>query len=288
MPATTASGIEIYFETFGDVSDPTVLLINGFTSQLLSYPEDFCEQLASRGFHVIRFDNRDVGLSHKTPGPAPAVGGKPAYRLSDMARDAIGILDALDIERAHIVGVSMGGMIAQRVAIEHPQRVLTLTSIMSTTGNTSVGGSTPEAIQALMTPPPREREAYIEHSVRTTKAIQGPLWTEELARERAAAAYDRCFHPVGAAFQLAAIMVDGDRTELLGKLTCPTLVIHGRVDPLVGLSAGEATAAAVPGAELIVLDEMGHDLPQKLWPEITGAIAKHASSVPIASANAEA
>jgi pimeloyl-ACP methyl ester carboxylesterase len=190
-----------------------------------------------------------------------------------MAADALGVLDTLGIERAHVVGASLGGMIAQHMALDHADRVLTLTSIMSTTGNLGVGGPTLEALTALMKPPPEERDAAIEHGVAVSRVISGPLWDEGRARQRAAERYDRCFHPAGTAFQLAAAIADGDRTKRLRAIRCPTLVIHGRVDPLVDVSGGKATAAAIPGAELLVLDEMGHDLPEPLWPRIVGAIA---------------
>jgi pimeloyl-ACP methyl ester carboxylesterase len=171
----------------------------------------------------------------------------------------------------------MGGMIVQHMAIEHPQRVLSMTSIMSTTGDRSVGAASPESLALLLTPPPSERGPYIERSVEIGRVIGGPLFDEERARDRAGKSFDRCFHPVGAAFQLAAILSDADRTPALGSVRCPTLVIHGRADSLVNVSGGEATAKAIPGAELVLLDEMGHDLPEKLWPDIADAIAKNAA-----------
>jgi pimeloyl-ACP methyl ester carboxylesterase len=290
MPTTKANGIELCWEGFGEASDPAVLLIMGYTAQMISWDEGFCEMLAGHGFRVIRFDNRDCGLSHKTQGPPPdlrapaeegrflQLAGDAAYTLRDMAADAAGLLDAIGIDAAHVVGASMGGMIAQNMAIEHPHRVLTLTSIMSSTGNPGVGHPTPEAIGALLVRPPAEREAFIEHSAKVTRITNGPLWDEQRARERAARAHDRSYYPQGAAFQTAAIITDGDRTKRLWGISAPTLVIHGRADSLIGVSGGEATAAAIPGAELLVFDEMGHDLPPKLWPQITGAIAKLAST----------
>lgn len=289
MPHASANGIEICHEEFGDTSHPAILLVNGYTSQMISWDERFCEMLASHGFRVIRFDNRDVGLTSKTQGPLPdlrppaqpgglfQLEGDPPYMLRDMAADGIGLLDVLGIERAHVVGMSMGGMIVQNMAIHFPQRVLSITSIMSTTGSPEVGRSTPEAIEGLLAVAPSERDANIEHGVKVTKIISGPLWEESRARQRVARAYDRAYYPAGASFQMAAVVADGDRTQALAKISCPTLVIHGRVDPLITLSGGEATAAAIPGAELLVLDEMGHDLPPKLWPDITGAIAKLAT-----------
>jgi pimeloyl-ACP methyl ester carboxylesterase len=196
-----------------------------------------------------------------------------------MASDGVAVLDALGIEAAHVMGASMGGMIAQRLTIDRSQRVLSLTSIMSTTGSREVGSPTAEAITSLLTPAPAERAAYLDHAVAMRRIVSGPLFDETIAREVAARAYDRCFYPEGAVFQRAAIAADGDRTEALRGVRCPTLVIHGRVDPLITLSGGEATAAAVPGAELVVFDEMGHDFPRPLLPEIVTLIAKTAARV---------
>ena len=283
MPMASVNGVEICYERLGPRDGVPLLLIMGLRAQLIDWDEGLCRLLAERGFSVVRFDNRDAGLSTKTEGPPPALGGggwryrlgsaPPPYTLGDMAGDAVGLLDTLGIERAHVVGASLGGMIAQHMALDHPDRVLTLTSIMSTTGNLGVGGPTLEALTALVKPPPEERDAAIEHGVGVSRIISGPLWDERRARQRAAERYDRCFHPVGTAFQLAAAIADGDRTRRLRAIRCPTLVIHGRVDPLVDASGGKATAAAIPGAELLVLDEMGHDLPEALWPRIVGAIA---------------
>jgi pimeloyl-ACP methyl ester carboxylesterase len=251
---------EIEYEAFGDVDRPAWLLVNGFTSQMITWPDRFCRQLVDRGFRAIRFDNRDVGLSTKTPS------GAPDYTLSDMAADGIAVLDALEVDRSHVAGRSMGGMIVQLMAIEHPERVASLCSIMSTTGDPTVGGASDEALTALRTPPPSDRAGYIEHSVASGRVICGTLFDEATAREAAAEAYDRCFHPAGAVRQMAAIMAAPDRTEALRRLDVPALVVHGRLDPLIRLDGGEATAAAIPGAELLVFDEMGHDFPEPLWP----------------------
>jgi pimeloyl-ACP methyl ester carboxylesterase len=194
------------------------------------------------------------------------------YTLSAMAADAVGLLDALDIRAAHIVGASMGGMIVQTMAIEHPDRVLSLTSIMSTTGHTEVGQPDPESILALLSPAPTDREGAIKQNVETARVISGDLFDEETARSIATESYDRCFHPAGFAFQLVAIAASGDRTEGLAGVDVPTLVIHGRQDSLVTPSGGEATAAAIPGADLLVLGQMGHDLPERYWPQIADAI----------------
>ncbi|MEM1333234.1 MAG: alpha/beta hydrolase [Actinomycetota bacterium] len=285
MPTTAVNDIEICFESFGPDDAPPVLLVMGLGAQMTLWSPGFISELLERGFRVIRFDNRDVGLSTKSEGTPPdvmalyaqAMAGQPVeapYSLSTMAADAVGLLDALSIPAAHVVGASMGGMIVQMMAIEHPGRVRSMTSIMSTTGATDVGQPDPAAITALLTPPPTDRAGAIESNIATSKVIGGSLHDEREARERAAEAYDRCFHPAGPAFQIAAIAATGDRTERLAALSVPCLVVHGREDPLVALSGGEATAAAVPGADLLVLGRMGHDLPKVYWPQIADAIAE--------------
>jgi pimeloyl-ACP methyl ester carboxylesterase len=271
MPSTTRGravngDYEIEYEALGDADSRPLLLVNGFTSQMIRWPEGLCRQLTARGFYVVAFDNRDVGLSTKTPQ------GAPDYTLSDMAADGLAVLDALAIDRAHVVGMSMGGMIAQVMAIEHPGRVASLCSIMSTTGDPSVGGASDEAMTALRTPPPRERAGYIEHAVASARLVSGTRFDEAAARDLAAASYDRCFHPEGALRQMAAIVAAPDRTESLRRLDVPTLVVHGRLDPLIRLDGGEATAAAVPGSELVVFDEMGHDLPESVWPQLVARL----------------
>jgi pimeloyl-ACP methyl ester carboxylesterase len=271
MPTTHANGIDIYYEEWGAADAPVILLVNGFTSQLISWEQALIDGLVDNGFRVIAFDNRDVGLTSKSSGEPPA------YTLADMASDGMALLTALGVERAHVAGASMGGMIVQRMAIDHPDRVLSLTSIMSTTGDRSVGAASPEAMESLLTRPPDDRAAYLDHSAKMWSIFAGPHYSEERARDRAARAYDRAFYPAGAAFQMAAVLSDGDRTERLGAVTCPTLVIHGRVDPLVTLSGGEATAKAVSGAELLVIDDMGHDLPPAIAPRVVEAIAKLAA-----------
>ena len=276
MPIVHANGIDICYEETGSPDDPVILLVNGFTSQLISWTVGFVDQLAERGFRVITFDNRDTGLTTKREGQPPA-GGPPPYTLRDMAADGIALLSALGIDRAHVVGASMGGMIVQRMALDHPDRVQSVTSIMSTTGNPTAASPQPEAMQALLTPPPTDRDAYLAHQAETWKIFAGAYYDEERFRDRFSRSYDRCFNPAGAAFQMAAIMSDGDRTAELGELRCPALVIHGKADPLVGVSGGQATAAAIPGAELLLFDDMGHDLPPALLPQIVDAIAKLAA-----------
>ena len=279
--------VEIVYETFGSSADPAILLIMGLATQMLGWDERFCRLLADQGYFVIRFDNRDVGLSSRTEGPPPDVAalflkamagediGEVPYTLSDMAGDALAVLDGLGIERAHIVGASMGGMIAQVLTLEHPDRVRSLTSIMSTTGAPDVGQPDPAVMGALLAPPPASREEAIEAGVNLGRAIAGPLFDEAGTRAYVAASYDRAFNPDGFAFQIAAIGRSAPRTDALGAVTAPTLVIHGKADPLVTPSGGEATAAAIPGAKLLMFDDMGHDLPEPLWPKITGAIIDH-------------
>ena len=271
MNTVKANGIEICYEEAGSRENPTLLLVNGFTSQLVGWEPEFIDALVDEGFHVVRFDNRDTGLTTKSEGEPPA------YALSDMADDGMALLTELGIDKAHIAGASMGGMIVQRMAIRHPERVLSMTSIMSTTGDRSVGAPKPEAMEALLTPPPTDRDEYLAHNEKTWKLFSGPHYTPERARDRAARSYDRCFNPKGAAYQMAAIMADGDRTAELADLKMPVLVIHGKVDPLVGVSGGEATAKAIPGAELLILDDMGHDMPIPRSADIAAAIAKVAA-----------
>lgn len=291
MPRTAvATGIEIEYETFGSPSNPTVLLVSGFTAQLLMWPADFCQMIAEAGFHVVRFDNRDCGLSTKLDGrevdtngvihaalmedPVPAV----PYTLSDMAADAVGLLDALGVERAHIVGGSMGGMIVQIMAIEYPSRVASLTSVMSNSGEPEYGQPLPEAMEALVATPPSGRDEYIESSdtwmVWQSKKHRDPVRN----RKEAAIAFDRSFYPEGASRQLAAIYASGRRTEGLKALNVPTLVIHGTDDTLISPSGGIRAAELIPNARLEIIDDMGHDLPPPLWPRITGAIVSHVSS----------
>ncbi len=295
MPSAQNHDVTIEYDTFGDPADPAVLLVMGFTAQMIAWDEELCRLIAGHGLHVIRFDNRDCGLSSKTPGDPPnvmalvmaaqagrAVGDVP-YTLSDMATDGLAVLDHLGIDRAHVVGASMGGMIAQMMAIEHPERVATLTSIMSTTGDPSVGQASPAAMAALIAPPPTDREGVIEAGVKLYDLIGGSYEVDEdLVRQRMAASFDRCFYPIGAAFQMAAIVATGDRTERLASVTAPTLVVHGLEDSLIAPSGGEATAAAVPGAELVTYDRMGHDLPRQIWDDLVGRLARHTLSAPVA------
>lgn len=290
MQTASANGIDLAWDAFGDRNNPALILVMGFGAQMTAWPEGFCELLADAGFYVVRFDNRDIGLSQKSDGPPPdamalfarAVGGEDVsadapYSLSTMAADVIGLMDALGINRAHVAGASMGGMIVQHLAIEHADRLRSVTSIMSTTGNPEVGQADEAAMTALLTPPPEgPDEAIIEHSVGISRELGGPLWSEDVARERAAAAYHRSHNPEGSAFQLAAIAASGDRSERLTGVDVPFLVIHGRADPLITVSGGLATAELVPGADLVVYADMGHDMPEPLWPRFVADIAGHA------------
>jgi len=275
--------IEIEYETFGREGDPAILLIMGLGAQLTHWPEPLCEKLAAGGFHVIRYDNRDVGLSSKldhagAPDMAAVFAGTytPAYTLDEMAADAAGLLDALHIDKAHIVGASMGGMIAQLVAANHPERVLSLTSIMSTTGNPAVPPATPEAMAVLTTrmPPDSPMQAMVDNAVRTSGVIGSPGHNYDTPEERARLqrGIERSLYPVGFARQMAAIVSNGDRREKLKRVTAPTTVIHGEVDPLVHLEGGKDTAASIIGAELIIVPGMGHDLPPFVLDQVTAAI----------------
>ena len=290
MPNIFINGIQIEYDTFGDSSLPPLLLINGLGSQMIRWEEEFCEELARHGLFVIRFDNRDVGLSTKfeeagVPNIVQAMAAlqkgeklEAPYTLDDMAADAVGLLDGLGIEKAHICGVSMGGMIAQIIAIQYPSRVLSLTSIMSHTGNPDLPRAKPEALAVLTAPVPTEREAYIEHSVKTIRVIGNPgfPFIEERYRKRAAREYDRSFYPQGTARQLMAVMVAGDREPELASVKVPTLVIHGSDDPLVPVEGGRATAAAIPGAELLIIEGMGHDVGcPETWPRWIEAIVRN-------------
>ena len=278
------NGIEIAYETFGSPADPTVLLVMGLGTQMLAWPDEFCGQLADRGLHVVRFDNRDVGLSthlHDAPTPnlAAAMAGDystAAYRLDDMAADTIGLLDALGIDAAHLVGASMGGMIAQTVAIRHPGRVRSLTSIMSTPGP-AAGAPSPAARSALFMPPPRNRDEAAEAALRVFRIIGSPGYRrdEDALAELARRSFDRAHDPLGVSRQMVAILASGDRTAALSDVRVPTLVIHGTDDPLIGFDGGQATADAIPGATLLAFPGMGHDLPRPLWHPIIDALTEH-------------
>jgi pimeloyl-ACP methyl ester carboxylesterase len=287
MPTAQANGIELAYDTFGDAADPTVLLVMGLGAQMIHWPPGFCQGIADRGFHVVRYDNRDVGESTWFDSPvdvgallaARSAGETPnvPYLLGDMAADAVGVLDHLGIDTAHVVGVSMGGMIVQTLAIEHPDRVATLTSVMSTTGDLDVGNPTGEAMALLMSPPARSREELQDAAVRGATVCGSPgLYDEDELRATAAQAWDRGYNPAGTARQLAAILASGSRSAALAEVDLPALVIHGAADTLIHPSGGERTAEVIPDAKLVVIDGMGHDLPRSLWPRVTDLLADHA------------
>jgi pimeloyl-ACP methyl ester carboxylesterase len=299
MANLTANGMRIEYETIGDHRQPALLLIMGLGAQMIFWDDDFCREIASRGFHVIRFDNRDCGLSTHFPekgvpdvvkAVTAALAGEKVeapYSLGDMAEDTVGLLDALGIARAHLVGASMGGIIAQTVAINHPARVLSLTSIMSTTGNPDLPPANPEALAVLLTPTPSDRAQFLDHMVQSFRTIGSPGFELDEARfrDRVGRAFDRSYDPSGVARQLVAALADGDRKPRLRSVRAPTVVIHGKQDPLVPVEAGVDTADAIPGARLVVIDGMGHDLPRGAWPQIVDAIAGVAGSAGRAAAS---
>ena len=260
--ATARNGdVELSYESFGDPGLPTLLLVNGLGSQSTNYEGAWCRLFAAEGFRVVRFDNRDVGLSTKLEGVD--------YSLADMADDAVAVLDAVGEDRAHVMGCSMGGMIVQRLAIDHADRLLSVTSVMSRTGEPGYGDSSEAALAVLMAPPAQSRSAYIDHQV-AALGVYGskPEWLDEDAiRARAGAAYDRCFCPAGVGRQMRAVLHDGSRAEALAGVDLPTLVIHGSRDTLIQPSGGRRTAEVVPGARYVEIDGMGHDYPPAVWPE---------------------
>jgi pimeloyl-ACP methyl ester carboxylesterase len=280
VPTAHVNGIDIEYVTSGDPADPTLLLVMGLGAQLTAWPEGFVDQLAARGFFTVRFDNRDSGLSTKfegTPDYLALFGGDRSsapYSIEDMAEDGVALLNALGLDRVHVVGASMGGMITQAMVIAHPDRFLSACSIMSTTGDATVGAPTAEAVTALLRPPASDRETAVAASLEGSRVISSPGYPfdVDLMTRRAAAAYDRSYSPDGTGRQLAAILAASDRTEGLRHLKLPFLVIHGEEDPLVTVSGGKATAAAVPGSKLILMPGMGHDLPEALWDQIIDAI----------------
>jgi pimeloyl-ACP methyl ester carboxylesterase len=284
-----SNGIELEYEGIGNPADPALLLIMGLGGQLIAWDDEFVLGLARRGHFVIRFDNRDVGLSTRlegAPAPSPAqivarrAQGEPlgvAYTLTDMADDTAGLLDHLELASAHVVGASLGGMVAQTLALAHPRRVRSLTSIMSSTGNPALPPAKPEAMARLGLPAPSERGAYVEHAVTTQRIMSGTGFPFDEARARSVAgrAFDRGFYPQGVARQLAAVIASGSRREALESLRVPTLVVHGLEVPLVPVEAGLDTHAAIAGSELLLIDGMGHSLPRGVWPNLIDAIQKH-------------
>ncbi len=288
MPrALVTTGMELEYDTFGSPDDPTLLLVMGFTAQMTAWDDTFCRMLADGGFHVVRFDNRDCGLSTKLDGQQVDLGelmtavfsGQPVpavpYTLSDMAADAIGLLDHLGIEQAHIMGASMGGMIVQTMAIEHPARVRSLISVMSMPGEPDVGQPAPEVAAVLLSPPATDRQGYIDESPKWMVWQSKKHRDEQKTKDNAAASFDRSFYPEGGPRQMAAIYASGARTEGLQQLDVPTLVIHGRDDTLITPSGGLRTAELIPGAHLLLVADMGHDMPEPLWPLFVDSIHGH-------------
>jgi len=277
--------VRLCYETFGDPGDPALLLIMGLATQMVAWHEDFCADLVRRGFFVIRFDNRDIGRSSKIEGRPPTMAqiltrSRKAgrYTLRDMAGDAVGLLDHLGIEKAHVVGASMGGMIAQTVAAKYPDRVLSLASIMSNTGSRFTGQPKLAIYPVILRTAPSDREAFVEHIANVYKAIGSPGFDRDVdeIRELAERSYERGINPAGSARQLGAIVASGNRTAQVARITAPTVVIHGTSDRLVSPSGGKATARAIRGAKLVMVEGMGHDLPRGAWPQIIDAIVENA------------
>jgi pimeloyl-ACP methyl ester carboxylesterase len=290
--------IELCYETFGSAEDPPLLLVMGLGTQMLGWPDDFCGALADRGFHVIRYDNRDVGrstqLRHLRPPTLKQLllRDKSAahYSLGDMAADGIGLLDALGIPAAHVAGASMGGMIAQLMAARHPDRVLSLASIMSNTGHRWKGTPGLRIYPMFMRRPAGDRDSAIESTISTFRLIGSPEFPmdEDELRRMAQLGYDRGYNPAGTARQLAAIITGGDRAQELRAITAPTVVIHGTADVLVRPSGGRATAQAIPGARLVEIAGMGHDLPRPVWDRLVDAIVANTERADASSRRAEA
>ncbi len=287
IPSISANGIRIEYDTVGAPGRPPLLLVPGLGVQLTGWPDEFCAALAARGFLVIRYDNRDAGLSTiveggPPPDPMAVYLGDPssvAYTLEDMADDAAGLLDALEIPSAHLVGSSLGAMIAQTLAARHPDRARSLCSISSTTGNTSAGQPTAEAFELLARPSATTRDEFVEADIVSHRVLGSPLYPSDEAEMRAdtAKAYDRAFNPQGTGRQLCAIIASGDRTASLARVTAPTVVVHGTEDKLIRPSGGEATAKAIPGADLVMIEGMGHDLPEGIWPRVIDTIVANAA-----------
>ena len=273
MPYAINDDCKLYYETFGSPSDPTLLLVNGLGSQCINYKSEWCERFVDAGFHVIRFDNRDVGLStHFTDVPLNDQGA--AYTLADMAADAVSVLDAAGVDKAHVMGVSMGGMIVQQLAIHHRERLLTMTSVMSRTGEPGYGQSTPEAWALLTTPGASDRESAVQRHIDGLRLSGSPEFAdEERWRKDAEAAYDRSSDPAGVARQFFAVGAAGSWADDLPGVTTPTLVIHGDKDTLIDISGGRRTAALIPGAKFVEIKGMGHDFPPQLWDRLVSEVA---------------
>ncbi len=292
-----ANGIDLCYETFGSRVDPPLVLVMGLAAQMILWDDEFCVRLARERFWVIRFDNRDIGRSTTFPKsgspnwlslaltPFTKKFAKPTYTLRDMANDTLGLMDALGIARAHVVGASMGGMIAQVLALEHPERLLSLTSIMSTPGDPHLPRAEPHALAALMKPTKTDRASYVTRYMETWSVLAGPVLPldPEHTRAQGERGFARGINPSGAARQMKAIVAADDRTAALGALRVPTLVIHGSADALVPLAHGRATANAIPGSTFEIVDGMGHALPRAAWPQLISAIVRHARATAVAT-----
>jgi pimeloyl-ACP methyl ester carboxylesterase len=284
MAFASSGDLAIYYDTFGSSSDPAVLLVSGLGSQCIGYQDEYCAMIAAHGYHVIRYDNRDVGLSSRCDqvelraqsGSGPPDSGPAPYTLSDMARDGLAVLDELGIERAHVSGASMGGMIAQTMAIEHSERLRTLTSVMSTTGDPDVGQSTPEAQHLLLAPPPSDLEGFVALQLQAARTWGSPDYFDSVRmRSEAVKAFERTPEPAGFGRQLKAIRLSGSRSEALASLDVPTLVIHGSADTLIASSGGERTAEVIPNSRFVLIEGMGHDRPPEFWSQLIGLQASH-------------
>src|SRR6478672_12451867 len=299
MPVTSANGIEIAYDDRGNRHDPVILLIMGLATQMIAWPEAFCDSLAAHGFRVVRYDNRDVGLSTKFEAASPIDLGallqrvmagekiNPPYDLTDMAGDTVGLMNRLGIEKAHVVGASMGGMIAQIIAAKYPDRVRSLVSIMSSSGDPGLPQAAPEAMMAIMQARPDggNRELAVQHGMGIYRAIGSPGFPTSYneLRIKVGAAFDRSYYPAGVGRQFAAIEANGSRVEMLSKVSVPTLVLHGADDPLVPVEAGRHTAAQISGATMTVIPGMGHDLATGLIPILVEAIATHCRAADVKS-----
>jgi pimeloyl-ACP methyl ester carboxylesterase len=282
--------VAIYYETFGDPAAPTLVLVNGLGSQCINFRTEWCDRFAAKGFHVVRMDNRDVGLSTHFSDVAPdlsgliaaLMSGEPAeapYTLSDMAADVVAVLDAVAVERAHVMGLSMGGMIVQTLAIEHPERLRSITSVMSTTGEPDVGESSPEARERLFAPPATDRESAIANHLAGLRIWGSPGKVDEEAQARfAGEAFDRAFDPAGVARQIMGVTASGSRADALARVRVPTLVMHGSADTLIDPSGGRRTAELIPGARFVLLEGMGHDYPRAYWDEWVELVTGHATA----------
>ena len=289
MAFANNGSVQLFHETFGDPTQPTLVLVNGLGSQCINYRTEWCQRFADRGFHVVRMDNRDVGLSTHFSDVAPDVmgvvaamaNGEPAevpYTLSDMAADVVAVLDALGVEQAHVMGLSMGGMIVQTLAIEHPDRLRSMTSVMSTTGELDVGQPSAEAQARLFGPPATDRASAIANHLAGLRIWGSPGHVDEEAQSHyAGEAFDRAFDPAGVARQIMGITASGSRADALRQVTVPTLVLHGSADSLIDPSGGRRTAELVPGARFVLIEGMGHDYPRAYWDELVDLVTTHAA-----------